>query len=250
MRRIRFTIVAAVFAVAIVGLAIAQPPGGGRGGMRGMQGGGLMILGSPDVQKDLKLTDAQKEKLNKAREEGQTKMREVFGMFKEDPDKGKAAGKELAEWGEKQVKQILDADQQKRLKQIQWQQEGADAFNDKDVGAALKLTDEQKEKIKGINEEANEDRRNIFQESRGNQEEIRTKMAALRKETMERAEKVLTADQQKSFTALLGPKFEGKIEMPGMGQGKGGRNKDKGGDKEKKGGEKKDAEKPKRGDGV
>lgn len=118
------------------------------------------------------------------------------------------------------------------------------------MGAALKLTDEQKEKIKGINEEANEDRRNIFQESRGNQEEIRTKMAALRKETMERAEKVLTADQQKSFTALLGPKFEGKIEMPGIGQGKGGRNKDKGGDKEKKGGEKKDAEKPKRGDGV
>ena len=82
----------------------------------------------------------------------------------------------------------------------------------------------------------------IFQESRGNREESRQKMDALRKETMEKAENLLSADQKKQFKAMLGDKFELKIDPNAQGPGRGPR---KGGDK---GEEKKD--RPKRGDGF
>jgi Spy/CpxP family protein refolding chaperone len=256
MRAFKFSVAAAALATAIVGLAVAQPPGGGRGmGMQGMRGaGGLMLLRSPDVQKDLKITDEQKTKLEDAVKKETEKRQEQFAAMKDggfDKDKMQAAMKEMAEAADKTIKDILNADQQKRLKQITWQQAGSAAFGDKDVESGLKLTDEQKDKIKGINEEMQEDVRNIARESQGNREEMQTKITALRKETMEKAEGVLTADQKKAFTAMLGAKFEGKIETGmGGGQGKGGgRNKGKGGDK--KDGEKKDGdkEKPKRGDG-
>jgi Spy/CpxP family protein refolding chaperone len=253
MRAFKFSLAAAALATAIVGLAVAQPPGGGRMQMGGMRAaGGLMLLRSPDVQKDLKITDEQKTKLEDAVKKETEKRQEQFAAMKEggfDKDKMQAAMKEMAEAADKTVKEILNADQQKRLKQITWQQAGSAAFSDKDVESALKLTDEQKDKIKGLNEEMGEDMRNIARESQGNREEMQTKMTALRKETMEKAEGVLTADQKKSFTAMLGAKFEGKIDTNMGGQGKGGRNKDKkGGDK--KDPEKKDGEKPKRGDGV
>lgn len=253
MRGFKFSLTAVALATAIVGLAVAQPPGGRQGGMGGMRAaGGLMLLRSPDVQKDLKITDEQKTKLEDAVKKETEKRQEQFAAMKEggfDKDKMQAAMKEMAEAADKTVKEILNADQQKRLKQITWQQAGSAAFSDKDVEAALKLTSEQKDKIKGLNEEMGEDMRNIARESQGNREEMQTKMTALRKETLEKAEGVLTADQKKSFTAMLGAKFEGKIETGmGGGQGKGGRNKGKGGDK--KDPEKKDGEKPKRGDGV
>jgi Spy/CpxP family protein refolding chaperone len=255
MRAFKFSLATAVLATVIVGLAMAQPPGGGAGrGMGGMRAaGGLFLLRSPDVQKELKLTDDQKTKLEDAVKKQTEKQQEQRAAMKEggfDKDKMQAMMKEMTDAADKAVKEILNADQQKRLKQIGWQQIGSAAFTEKDVETALKLTDEQKDKIKGLNEEMRNDMREIFQSAGGNQEEVQTKMAALRKETMEKAEGVLTNDQKKHFKELLGAKFEGKIEM-GMGgaQGKGGRNKDKkGGDK--KDPDKKDGEKPKRGDGV
>ncbi len=253
MRGFKFSLAAAALATAIVGLAVAQPPGGGRGGMQAMRGaGGLMMLRSPDVQKDLKITDEQKTKLEDAVKKETEKRQEQMASMKDggfDKDKMQAAFKEMAEMADKTIKDILNADQQKRLKQITWQQAGSAAFADKDVESGLKLTDEQKDKIKGINDEMREDVQNIARESQGNREEMQTKIVALRKETMEKAEGVLTADQKKSFSTMLGAKFEGKIEMGmGGGQGKGGRTKSK--DKDKKDGDKKDGDKPKRGDGV
>lgn len=253
MRAFRFSLAAAALATMIVGLAVAQPPGGRMQGMAGMRGaGGLFLLRSPDVQKDLKLTDEQKTKLEDAVKKETEKRQEQMASMKDggfDKDKMQAAFKEMAEMADKTIKDILNADQQKRLKQITWQQAGSAVFADKDVETGLKLTDEQKEKLQGINAEMQEDVRAIARESQGNREEMQSKIASLRKETMEKAEEVLTAEQKKTFTAMLGSKFEGKIDMGfGGGQGKGARPKGKGGDK--KDGDKKDGEKPKRGDGV
>ena len=258
MRAFKFSLTMAAMATAIVGLAVAQPPGGGRG-MGGMMrgGGGMFLLRSPDVQKELKLTDDQKTKLDDAIKKQTDKQQEQRAAMKDgsfDKDKMQAAFKEMAEAADKTIKEILNADQQKRLKQITWQRAGVAAFDDKEVAEGLKLTEEQKDKIKGIVTEMADDAKEIRQNAGGNAEEIQTKMTALGKENMEKAEKVLTADQKKSFTAMLGDKFEGKIEMGfGGGQGK-AKGKGKGGDKkdgEKKDGEKKkDGDKPKSGDGV
>src|SRR5262249_39887285 len=157
MRVFKFSLAAAFLATAIVGLAVAQPPGGGRfqgmGGMRAM--GGLFLLASPDVQKELKVTDEQKTKLDDARKKEQHKRQEQCAAMKEggfDKDKMQAAFKEMGEQAEKTIKEILNADQQKRLKQIGWQNAvqigGPAVFQDKEVAEGLKLSDEQKDKIK------------------------------------------------------------------------------------------------------
>src|SRR5262249_19273431 len=101
---------------------------------------------------------------------------------------------------------ILSADQLKRFKQIQLQQAGAGAFTQPDVQKALKLTDEQQEAIKTISEDAAKQRRDLTQgggRGQGNAE----KMTAIRKESLDRIQKLLTADQKKTWKDLTGDAF-------------------------------------------
>ena len=74
----------------------------------------------------------------------------------------------------------------------------------------LKLTDEQKGKIKDINEESGKKMRELFQGGFG--EETQKKLADLRKDSMEKASGVLTADQKKSWQEMTGKPFEVKFE--------------------------------------
>ncbi|MCP6280446.1 hypothetical protein NL459_27860, partial [Klebsiella pneumoniae] len=57
----------------------------------------------------------------------------------------------------------LKPEQTKRLKQINYQFMGIGAFSNKDVQTELKITDEQKEQIKGIVDEYNKDAGEIRQ---------------------------------------------------------------------------------------
>ncbi|MBX7105085.1 MAG: Spy/CpxP family protein refolding chaperone [Gemmataceae bacterium] len=267
MRGIRYFL-AASLAVALVGITIAQPPGGrpgggGRGGMQGGMmmrgGGGAMLLGNESVQTELKITDDQKAKIKDVTEKQREKMREFGQQMRDggevDREKMQAAMKEMTESGEKIIKEILNPDQQKRLKQILWQQAGVLVFADKDFASALKISDEQSEKFKTISEEFQEDMREIRQTARGNQQEAQQKMEALRKEVTERAMDVLTAEQKKQHKEMLGVPFELKFDPNAMRGG------EKGGDRGgfRKGGEKKGdppakdgatKERLKRGDGV
>ena len=70
----------------------------------------------------------------------------------------------------------------------------------------LKLTNEQKEKVKTINQEAGEKMRDLFQG--GFSEETAKKMAELRKETMDKATGVLSDDQKKTWKEMTGKPFE------------------------------------------
>lgn len=264
MRKWRF-VFAAFLATALVGFSLAQPPRGGRGmgGMGGMMrggGGGALLLGNESVQAELKMTDEQKAKVKEVVERERDKMREFGAQFKEggeiDRDKVRAQMKEMAESGEKVIKDILNPDQQKRLKQILWQQAGALVFADKDFATALKITDDQSERFKTIGEEFQEDMQELRQTTRGNQQEFQQKMQALRQEVTERTMEVLTPEQRKAHKEMLGAPFEIKFdpnavrERGGMRKGGEGRGGSK--DGEKKDGEKKDGEKkdrPKRGDG-
>jgi len=70
----------------------------------------------------------------------------------------------------------------------------------------LKLTNEQKEKVKTINQEAGEKMRDLFQG--GFNEEARTKMTQLLKETMDKITGVMTDDQKKTWKEMTGEPFE------------------------------------------
>src|SRR5438309_9377464 len=94
--------------------------------------------------KELKLTDEQKTKVKEFTDAQREKMRDAFAGGQPDPEKFAEFRKTATEAADKLVKDTLNADQQKRLKEIQYQAMGVRAFSNEDVVKALKLTDDQK----------------------------------------------------------------------------------------------------------
>ncbi len=195
-------------ALLLAGPALAQR-GQGRGGFGGGFGGPGFLLQNPGVQKELKLSDDQVKQITQTTESIRDKHRDEFEAL------GKLEG---------------------RLKEITLQQEGARAFNDPEAQKALNLTDDQKEKIKTINEDAAKEMGDLFP-PRGRRggggggappdpgafKERMTKMAAMRKETLDKVTSVLTDDQKKTWKDMTGAHFEVKFEFPPGGPRGGGR---------------------------
>jgi hypothetical protein len=186
-------VVLASFAVALVaGPALAQ-----RGPQRGGPGGGgpdslIRMLMNKSVQKELSLDEADVAKVPEA------VMKALEG--------------------------VLKPEQMKRLKQIELQMHGAGAFHDAKVQTALKITDEQKEKIKSIQEDAGKEIRELFtgggRDFRANGE----KMQKINKETMKKTMGVLSPEQKKAWRDMVGEPFEMKREQRPMGRPRANRN--------------------------
>jgi len=120
----------------------------------------------------------------------------------------------------KALAEVLTPEQLTRLRQIELQQKGSNAFTDAKVQADLKLSGDQKEAIKNVLEESQKSMRELFKELQGgggNFQGVQEKMGALRKETSDKILDVLSADQKKNWTAMLGDDFK----MPTFGKGKG-----------------------------
>lgn len=195
--------------------ALAQ---GGRGFGGGM-GGGAMLLSNKGVQKELKLSEEQIGKADAFTKEQGEKMREKFQGL-QDLDQGErrekmqAIMKESTETTNKFLKDTLSADQAKRFQQISLQQRGYTAFTDTEIQSKLKFSDEQKDKVKQINEDAMKAMQDARQEAGNDFQAMREKMTELRKETMSKVNGVLTDDQKKTWKEMTGEPFEVKFEAP------------------------------------
>jgi Spy/CpxP family protein refolding chaperone len=253
MRGIR-CLVAALLAAGIVTMVAAQP--GRQFGGGGGQDTFVLVLNNTALQEEVKITDAQKDKFKTIIEkqtELNKKVNEKYGKeaitdAKGDKDKLKelfeASGKERAKVREeirKMIDETLTADQKKRLKQINVQVMSVNAFADpeakqgtgmfsfgfsdsqkaiiKEVADALKLTDAQKTKIKGLVEEYGKDRDSVRKDIFGEkgkfgkvdpekQKEFTTKSAKLSKETLGKIAEALDDNQKKAWTELVGEPFD------------------------------------------
>jgi hypothetical protein len=192
---------AVCLALGLVGVAVAQR------GMMGMGGNLGFLAMNPGVQKELKVTDEQKDKLKEAATKVREDHKDDFAKFRDlsDEEKQKLM-KAVSEETDKALGKVLDDKQMKRLRQIGLQQQGAFAFMNPEIQGKLKLTNDQKEKIKTINEEAGQKMRELFQG--GFNEEARTKMTQLRKETMDKITGAMTDDQKKTWKEMTGEPFE------------------------------------------
>lgn len=193
-------------------------PGGGGGGIQG-------LVRSKMVKEEIKLTEEQEEKLKevaksvneKAKSIREEKLKDVEG-----PDRFAKMGEVMAEVNKLYAKEfatVLKPEQVTRLKQIQTQVGGAAAFRSPDVQDALKLTADQKEKIKEIGDEAGKEMRELFQDigfkpgeapDKDKMAELQKKMAAVQKETMTKTVAALTDDQKKTWKDLTGEPFDVK----------------------------------------
>lgn len=190
----------------------AQGPGGGRG----MGGGSL--LSNKGVQKELKLTDEQIEKADKAATELREKMMEKFAELRElegDERQEKMASlqKEMAAASKKVSDEILKPEQAKRLEQITMQfgfQNGGAQYlaSNTEIADKLKITDEQKNKLKDLVTEARAKQQEMREAGQGGDPaEMRTKMMAFQKELQEKVNALLTAEQKAGWKELTGEPF-------------------------------------------
>jgi hypothetical protein len=216
MRNTWTWVVALGVALLVAGSSSAQDQGkqrrGGGGFGGGMFGGGgvAMLLANEGVQKELKLTDEQKEKATEFGRAQFEKMRELprpQAGERPDPEKMREAMKPFREAEEKFVKETLKPEQQKRLTQIQYQANVLQTLSaNEKAQKELKLTDAQKEKLKTLNDDLMKDRRELMQG--GFSPETMQKAQALTKEYTTKATDVLTADQKKTWKEMTGEPFE------------------------------------------
>jgi len=207
---------------------------GGFGGGFGGGGGGAFLLRNEAVQKELKISDIQKEKILKIQEDSQKETRELFSGLRDlDRDARQKKMEELREKAQKlgadttkKINEVLDADQQKRLKGISLQMAGTRALLNADTAKELNITDDQKTKIQAAITAQGEKTRALFGELRGgnfDRDKFREKSEAIRAETDKAIAEVLTKDQTTKLEELKGEKFDTSSLRRGPGQrGQGG----------------------------
>ncbi len=83
----------------------------------------------------------------------------------------------------------------------------------------LNLTDEQKDQLRDLQQDAFGEMRKI-REDTSDPQELRTKMVELNKKVNEQVMKLLTAEQKAKWKELTGKPFKGKVEVqfPGRRQ--------------------------------
>jgi hypothetical protein len=114
---------------------------------------------------------------------------------------------------QKALAEVLDPNQVKRLRQIELQQRGPQALADAKVAQELKLSETQSEKIKTILEDSRKETAELF---KGGNRESFQKLGALRKETQEKVQNVLTEEQKSAWKNLVGEEFK-MPTFPGFG---------------------------------
>jgi len=203
---------------------------GGRGG--GGFGNDLPTLAANEaVQKDLGLSSDSASKFTSLRDDYRAASQKErqnaninfqdFGNPESQRKLAEITRKLNAEFDPK-VKEMVSADQYKRLKQIQLQASlrnlGPSALTAPDLASELKLTDEQKKKLDDLNTEFGRRQRELFTGGNVDQQAF----AKLREERTTKTMEVLTAEQKQNLDTLKGSAFD-VTQLGGFGgrRGKG-----------------------------
>lgn len=224
--------------VALAGSVSAQQRqrqgGQGRGFGGGFGGGGIgFLIANEAVQKELKMDKDQVDKANEAVKKVRDAHMDDFAKLRdaaqeERRTKMQELTKAMNTETEKAVAEVLKPEQMARLKQIELQRAGFAAYARPEVESALKLTSEQKEKIKTISDDANKQLAELRPmggrgqgggqgnggQGRGQFGQSAEKIQAVRKEANEKIVAVLTDDQKKSWKELTGSPFELPARTP------------------------------------
>jgi Spy/CpxP family protein refolding chaperone len=181
-----------------------------------------MLLQNEGVQKELKLGDEQIGKIREVLHDVRLKHREDWEKLRdlsqeERREKLLELIKLVTDDTAKSLADVLSPAQVRRLKQIKWQNDGLRAFSEDDVNEHLKLTEEQREKIRTINEQARQEFAAIFQGDSGaagggnGYQDGMKRITALRKETLAKGVAILTPAQKQTWKDLIGNPYDVKF---------------------------------------
>jgi hypothetical protein len=190
-----------------IALTLVRPADAQRRGSGGLRPGSVVparLLTLDVVKSELKLTDEQKKKAATINER---LTQERHKLFSEVPKKSRERGKRVAELDEKtgeELKQLLDESQQKRLREILLQVNGASELLKKDVQESLGIGKEQQHKLSEINHANEKARREALTNFDGDRN---AKMVQLQREADKKLLEVLTDKQREQFEKMKGKKI-------------------------------------------
>lgn len=196
-------------------------------------GGGLGLLRMPEVQQELKMTPAQISNLDQKMQEVRAEMQGAMqgaNLREATSEERQKVMARLNDIQNKAVADVLSIEQLKRFKQLEIQRQGASAVASPAVAAALKLTDEQKQRIAGIEQKARADMMALFSANRdqggsrlrgGFGPEMRQKLTDMRKDVDVQLLAVLTEAQRAQLKAMQGAAFKFPEPQPRQRGGNG-----------------------------
>jgi hypothetical protein len=187
----------------------ANPPARARGQGFAQGGGGLALLKLDVVAKDLALTDEEKESLNKLGDEATAQMKDLRDSLKDASREDRRAKMSDAEKEiTKKVDAVLNDKQRARLQEIRLQLRGASALRDKEIGDALKLSEDQTKKLTDLAEARRTAVSDARKDAGGDRAASREKITQITKDSSEKMLDVLTTEQKDQFEKMKGAKLD------------------------------------------
>jgi hypothetical protein len=213
--RITYPAVVLLFAASVLGLlpgaARAQEPAQ----MLQARLGPRFMVFREKAQDELKLTAAQRSKLDERRDATLQEMQQTFE--KAEDVKPEDRPKTMGEYQHKAdreleafLKETLKEDQLKRLRQLIFQQEGFFAIGHPEIAKELNITDDQRKQFMTVMQDLQKKMEPIVKQAQegGDPQEIGPKLMKLRKEQEGKAEALLTDAQKKQWKEILGKPFD------------------------------------------
>jgi hypothetical protein len=214
--QITLLLVAAIM-IGMASLAMAADAPASEPGLRGSNKAEL--LQNASVQSELKLTAAQLEQFKKLAQQFEEKHKDEIARVRKQKDI-KAflrLRQDAMEFFAKEATKVLEEKQLKRLDQIEMQLHGVQALLRPDVQTEMKLTDKQRKELLEILEKARKDVSATMESAKAapdKKEEIGRRITQLHKLATEKAFGLLSDEQKKAWTELVGDPFDLKAKAP------------------------------------
>ena len=182
------------------------------------------LLRNSQVQQELKLAAAQQDKIRDIYKQQNTKRAEQFQAIR--GLQGEERTKKVAEWRKqieaagketrKQLRQLLQPEQQTRLDQIALQMQGQRAWQDPAIIKKMKINEQQQQQFKEIEQAGVEKRKEMFQDRRAgalDRTQYAEKIKEISRDQETKFEKVLSREQRVHLQKLKGKKFELRAQV-------------------------------------
>ncbi|MGE5190932.1 MAG: hypothetical protein ACM3U2_00405 [Deltaproteobacteria bacterium] len=166
----------------------------------------VVLLRQQSVQKELKLTPDEVEKIHKHCSMQWEKAQKISKLS--EPERDKQFDILTAE-NDRFVNATLTKDQRKRLHEIMLQIAGLLCLSRQDVAAQLGLTPEQKQRLPRLQKAARDEMEEVIHDTK--KEEKRAKLKELRETSRQRLLELLTDAQEAKWKQMTGAPFQGDL---------------------------------------
>jgi hypothetical protein len=166
----------------------------------------VMLLRQQSVQKELKLTDDEIEKVHKHCAKQWEKAQAVSKLSEKEQD---TKFNEMSKENERFVETTLTKEQRKRLHEITLQTAGLLCVTRQEVASKLKLTEEQKKRLPQFHKEARQEAEEWIYVVK--KEQRLEKLRELRETSRKRLMDLLTDEQEVAWKEMIGAPFVGDL---------------------------------------